>query len=82
MSEYDRYLKSWRWRMVIRPIRLWLDGYRCVACHARRRLQVHHASYKNRGDWAIWEEIADCITLCDACHEGVHRMQPIQEFSD
>jgi hypothetical protein len=79
---YQSYLRSPWWRWLVRPLRLALDGHRCATCHGRRRLQVHHASYKHRGAWQFWLEVADTITLCDACHEGVHSRQPIKEFAD
>jgi len=81
-AEYNRYLRSWWWRGLVRPLRLWLDGGRCITCHSRKRLQVHHASYLHRGDWRFWLEVADCITLCNHCHAGVHSQQPIREFAD
>lgn len=79
---YSQYLKSPWWRWLVRPLRRRLDGNRCRACHAKRRLEVHHASYVNRGSWLFWREVADCITLCNDCHEGVHSQQPIKEFAD
>lgn len=81
-ADYAAYLRSFRWRVLIRPFRLWMDGYRCQTCHGRRWLQVHHASYKSRGSWRVWAEVADTITLCDSCHEGIHSKQHIREFAD
>ena len=82
MINYQQYLNSYRWRYLIRPLRLMIDGHRCCTCHASRRLHVHHASYKHRGSPAFWLEVRDCVTLCRACHEGVHSRQAIREFAD
>lgn len=52
---YESYLHSFRWRGVVRPIRLWLDGYRCRVCQRPSQkgnpLNVHHTpvAYKFRG---------------------------------
>lgn len=81
-QSYGDYLRSPWWRWLVRPLRLTIDRRRCVACHSRRRLQVHHASYKRRGTWLFWLEVADTITLCNSCHEGVHSKQAIKEFAD
>lgn len=51
--EYDKYLRSPRWRLVVRPIRLWIDGYQCRAHidSCRGPLNVHHTNeaYECRG---------------------------------
>ena len=86
---YHAYLKSPRWRLI-RALRRWLSGGRCATCHATRRLQAHHASYKNVNVtwWGVLDvagmilELGDTILLCDACHEGVHSQLPIREFAD
>lgn len=70
-SEYRTgYLRSFRWRYVIRPVRLWLDGYRCRMCNAPRP-DVHHRSYANRGRGII-AEINDTTAACRACHDDFH----------
>jgi hypothetical protein len=83
-KDNPNYLSSERWRWI-RSWRLWLDGNRCRACRATDNLHVHHASYRWFGRWydfgAIME-LRDTITLCDRCHGGVHRSQPISEFRD
>lgn len=81
-AAYAAYLRSFRWRRIIRPVRLWLDGYRCQTCHKRHGLEIHHASYADLGSWQIWAEVADTITLRDSCHDGIHSKQSIREFVD
>jgi hypothetical protein len=81
-KDYAAYLQSWWWRGLIRPLRIFWDGHRCATCHATRRLQVHHASYQHWGAWQFWREVADCVTLCSACHERLHEGRNIREFAD
>ena len=73
-SEYRTgYLRSFRWRYVVRPVRLWLQGDgRCVMCN-RPAADVHHATYANRGR-GLWAEIQDTTLLCRECHETHHRI--------
>ena len=44
------------------------DGNACVACHATKRLQIHH---RNESKTDHSEE--NLITLCQSCHVHVHR---------
>lgn len=70
-SEYRTgYLRSFRWRYVIRPVRLWLDGYRCRMC-PRPAVDVHHRSYTHRGR-GLLAEIQDVTAVCRACHDDFH----------
>jgi 5-methylcytosine-specific restriction endonuclease McrA len=46
------------------------DGWRCQACGSMHNLQVHHLRFRSQsGDDAE----QNLITLCDECHERVHR---------
>jgi len=46
------------------------DGWRCQACGAMSNLEVHHKEFRSRsGD----DSSQNLITLCTACHAGVHR---------
>jgi 5-methylcytosine-specific restriction endonuclease McrA len=70
---YADYLRSPRWQRI-RQRRLRWDRNRCVVCHGTERLQVHHASYKWRGQlWGVgeWLEFWDCVTLCGKHHRVV-----------
>ncbi len=69
--EYERYLRSPRWRWFLRPLRIWLDGGRCRLCNRNTNLQVHHRSYAHLRDW-WWRELADLTTLCNSCHSNHH----------
>lgn len=64
----EKYLTSEHW-LVVRQARLEYDSKRCRSCGGNKILQVHHLSYKNRGD----EKISDLITLCKLCHLELHR---------
>lgn len=71
---HPNYLQSARWRWI-RRWRLWMDDYRCRACHGTRNLQIHHASYVWFNRWGVagrLMELLDTITLCNKCHGGVH----------
>lgn len=66
-EEYLRYLQSPEWQEKRLQV-LQRDKYRCVDCGARKRLEVHHTSYKR----VFKEDLDDLITLCRACHEEEH----------
>ena len=73
--EYRRYLSSARWRKV-RAIRRMIDGQKCCVCGSKKGLEVHHKSYRNRGNmgvFGIMAEVADCVTLCHKCHQREHK---------
>ncbi len=77
------YLASRRWQ----AIRRWRRGWdvTCRVCRSDERLEVHHASYrwKGRFGWLGWAlEWLDCVTLCEKCHEAIHRAHRINDFSD
>lgn len=45
------------------------DGWRCQACGAMQRLQVHHLQFRSRsGD----DLDMNLITLCGDCHRQAH----------
>lgn len=52
---YEAYLHSFRWRAIVRPLRLWIDGYRCRVCDCPGEygnpLNVHHTptAYRYKG---------------------------------
>lgn len=43
------------------------DGYRCQVWLAHEATEVHHRTYEHFGH----EELADLISLCQACHKAV-----------
>src|SRR3990167_10418989 len=66
-QSYEAYLNSPEWRDK-RQKTLRIQGFKCRACGARNRLQVHHSSYK--GGWGN-EKDHHLVVLCDPDHEGV-----------
>ena len=69
-QSYQGYLKSEEWR-VRRELIKSRDHYRCRLCHSTESLQVHHATYENRGA----EKDNDLITLCGKCHTKFHGIE-------
>jgi 5-methylcytosine-specific restriction endonuclease McrA len=46
------------------------DGWKCRSCGLRQNLHVHHIQYRSHsGPDESW----NLITLCNQCHEAVHR---------
>ena len=70
-QEYQRYLRSFRWRFLLRPLRIWFDGGRCCLCGRKAQLQVHHRDYQYRGK-SLFREFLDLTTLCDQDHSDFH----------
>lgn len=71
-GHYEAYLQSFRWRKVVRPVRLWIDGYKCRVCECAsgpgNPLNVHHTpsayKFKNNssGSWTdLVFRLADII---------------------
>ena len=74
-QQYRVYLRSPRWRML-RWLRKVLDLGACQDCLktgriTRRRLEVHHTTYANKGG-AFFAELGDLTTLCADCHAKRH----------
>lgn len=81
---YQDYLNSPRWHKI-RLWRLWIDSYRCVCCHEKDHLNVHHASYIWKGKLGRIGSILECldtVTLCKVCHFRIHNNRSIQDFAD
>jgi len=47
-------------------------GGRCQRCHSRRRLTIHHRTYRRLGH----ERRADVTVLCSDCHRRQHSPPP------
>lgn len=62
------YYATPHWNAV-RSQRLAKDSFRCVLCWAVDDLRCHHVSYAN----LFSEPLVDLLTLCDGCHERVHK---------
>ena len=75
---YREYLLTPEWQER-RKARLKAARYRCQVCNAGdRRLNVHHRTYKRRGD----EEPRDLIVLCEDCHHLFHRNGSLAPHGD
>lgn len=71
---YSLYTQGPRW-FILRNVRLWWDGWQCTRCGDRYPLQVHHTSYRHKGDgWGVGEFL-DLRTLCSQCHSRAHGRQ-------
>jgi hypothetical protein len=68
----DQYLHP-NWQKV-RLVILSRDKFRCRTCGDKNsQLHVHHSTYENCQ--YIWDvDFNTLITLCDACHTGIHEM--------
>jgi 5-methylcytosine-specific restriction endonuclease McrA len=68
---YVIYLRSPLWR-----VRRWMwivrGGGRCQRCRSRRRLTIHHRTYRRLGH----ERRADVTVLCWDCHRRQHGSHP------
>jgi len=69
-KEYSEFLKSEYWEQV-RNIVLKRDGYKCTKCKNKKPLHVHHLTYVHHGEELLYLE--DLITLCENCHNEVHK---------
>ncbi|MFX0136941.1 MAG: HNH endonuclease [Candidatus Hodarchaeota archaeon] len=75
---YSEKLKDPRWQEKRKEI-LKRDNYKCQHCGDTGN-QAHHLEYKlNRQPWEYNNE--ELITLCDACHEMIHRKR-ISRFTN
>ena len=53
------------------------DGFRCRRCGAKKKLNVHHRWYVyGRKPWQYPDRCL--VTLCEHCHNHVHRMRHIR----
>ncbi|OWJ72518.1 endonuclease [Haematobacter massiliensis] len=76
-KEFTRHsrpvLKSARWQ-VLRWIILERDGWQCVCCGARRRLEVDHIKpVRNAPELAF--DPANLQALCPSCHTRKTRLE-------
>ena len=65
--KYNEYMASEQWAEK-RKEAFKHHGSFCHLCKTRKRLQIHHLSYKNLGD----EPMKDLVPLCKTCHSAVH----------
>lgn len=73
-SQYKAYLKSQEWALKVQQ-RLGIDDSQCQCCGCRgtslNPLEIHHLHYRTIGEEDVYSDI---VTLCRACHKGVHKM--------
>ena len=73
-KKYVEYLKSNEW-LIIRQLKIKQADKKCEYCGSRRRLRIHHLTYKH-----IYNEfyhLEDLIVVCDACHKAIHHIKPV-----
>jgi len=68
-KDYKHFLKTAYWRQICKVI-LKRDKYKCSKCESKRKLQVHHKTYKNH--FHEHEHTEDLTTLCEKCHSEIH----------
>jgi len=68
-ENYSEYLQTNHWQAV-RLERLKIDGFRCVVCLSREKLNVHHIDYSSLGD----EKMEHLVTLCREHHKAQHEV--------
>lgn len=77
-EEYKAQYEHPLWRKRRSEI-LKRDNHACVKCGCKVDLQVHHLIYQY--GFNLWEYKDEClITVCQSCHEQIHREQPITSF--
>lgn len=65
---YSDYLDSPEWKEKRRKVLL-RENYICEGCGDEKAIEIHHISYKHKGNEFLFELVA----LCQHCHETVHR---------
>lgn len=66
---YKEYLQTEHWQRL-RQQTLRRQHFMCQLCNSRKKLHVHHRTYKNRGEEQPW----DLIVLCESCHRKFHEI--------
>lgn len=70
-TDYNTYLDSAYWQQVKDKV-LERDAHSCQSCNSSHHLQIHHKSYRNRGNELY--HLQDLVTLCSCCHKAVHKL--------
>lgn len=66
---YKKYLLTEHWQKI-RELALERAQSRCQLCSSQKFLEVHHNSYKNRGNEQ--DHMEDVAVLCSRCHGNFH----------
>lgn len=69
-EKYQAFLKTNYWFNVREKV-LKRDGYKCQNCGSKRKLQVHHKTYKHH--YKEHKHLKDLVTLCEPCHQSIHK---------
>lgn len=56
------------WRMAV----LRRDGFRCVKCHSKQKLHVHHCFAGYADDPHRRLDVDNGVTVCSKCHAEIH----------
>jgi len=75
--DYHKYIYTTEWKKRSIAIKK-RDFNCCVVCGSNKRLHAHHKNYNNLG---TKQEMKDCVTLCDNCHQVVHELTRDEYFS-
>ena len=62
------------WEKVKRKTRI-RDGFQCVLCPSKIRLEAHHTTYKVDGESIVGKELEHLevvVTVCEKCHQEIH----------
>lgn len=75
--KYRSYIRSKAFKEVKKAVEE-RDGHKCMTCGRTRadgaKLTCHHRVYDHLFEGGE-NEIADCITLCQYCHKGIHSIR-------
>lgn len=72
-EEYQRYLRSPRWRARWNAV-MKRDNGKCRFC-GKKATQVHHLTYARIFNEAMY----DLVAICDGCHKLVHALEGKKE---
>jgi hypothetical protein len=68
-KDYSEYLKTGHWLEIRERIIKRCNGI-CEGCGENKATQVHHLTYKNKGNEFLFE----LIGLCSDCHNRIHKL--------
>ena len=75
--KYRSYIRSKAFKEVKHIVEE-RDGHKCMTCGRTRsegaKLTCHHRTYDHLFEGGE-TEAADCITLCQYCHKGIHSIR-------
>jgi len=78
--KYSQQLLTIEWKNKRFEI-LKRDCFKCQNCNSKSNLQVHHKRYiKGRNAWDYPNSFL--ITVCDKCHELIHKKSKIEIIKD